>query len=329
MRAWNNLGVLYYTSNRFADATTCFSKAITLGDREPTTFGLLGFCLEKEGNVVAAEMAYMQALSGAPTNSEWKEGLLRICVEGKQFGRAESIVRNLIKERPLEKRFWLTHAGVLLALERKRDAAVVLETAMGIGAAGAEELLLLGDLYADQNLATEAVAVYEKALGPARGRGEQKLLRLARAQIGTGELTEAEQTLGALKNDVTPEGRLALWQSRADLLIARQRWSDARAEIEELLKVAPLNGQALLTLGRTYAEEDDIPRAMLAFEAAYHIAGSTYRASLELAGLELKNRRYAKSVEYLEKALSIQKSEAVEDYLARIRTLVPSGGGSG
>lgn len=329
VRAWNNLGVLYYTTNRFADAVPCFSKAITLGDREPSTFGLLGFCLEKEGNVVSAEMAYMQALAGAPTNSDWKEGLLRLCIEGKQFGRAESLVRNLIKERPSEKRFWLTHASVLLSLDRKRDAMVVLETAAGIGVAGVDELLLLGDLYADQNLAAEAVVTYEKSLGSARDRGEQKLLRLAQVQIATGKLTEAEQTLASLKTGLTPEGRLSVWQSRADLMIARKRWAEARVEVQALLKVAPLNGQALLTLGRTYAEEHDVPRAILAFEAAYQIEGSTYRASLELAGLELKNRRYAKSVEYLEKALSIQRTEPVEDYLARVRTLLPRGDGSG
>lgn len=329
IRAWNNLGLLYYTSNRFPDAVPCFSKSIALGDRDPMTFGLLGFCLEKEGNVVSAEMAYMQALAGDPGNSDWKEGLLRVYIDGKQYGRAESLIAKLIKERPAEKRFWMTHAGVLLAQGRKIEAAVLLETSAGIGVAGADELLLLGDIYAEQNLAAEAVAVYQKALGSARDRGEQRLIRFAQVLIAAGKLAEAEQTLGTLKTDLTPQGRLAVLQSRADLLIARKRWADARTEAETLLKLAPLSGRALLTVGRTYAEERDVPRAMLAFEAAYRIPESTYRASLELAGLELKNRRYAKSVEYLEKALSIQKTETVEDYLARVKTLLARGTDSG
>ena len=45
-------------------------------------------------------------------------------------------------------------------------------------------------------------------------------------------------------------------------------------------------------------------------------------ASLELANIELKNRHYAKSVEYLQKALSIEKTDAVEDFLARVKTMV-------
>ena len=322
VRAWNNLGILYYTSNRFADAVPCFSKSVVLGDRDPTTFGLLGFCLEKERNVVSAEMAYMQALSGDPANSDWKEGLLRIYIESKQYSRAEALLRNLIKERPTDKRFWMSFAGVLLAQGRKIETVVLLETATGAGVSGPDELLLLGDLYAEQNLAAEAVAIYQKALSPARDQGEQRLIHFAQVLIAEGKLVEAEQALDALKPELTPQGQLALLQGRANLLIAHKRWAEARAQAEAVLKIKPLDGKALLTVGRTYAEEHDFAHAMLAFEAAYRIPESAYRASLELAGLELKNRRYAKSVEYIENALSIQKSDTVEDYLARVKTLL-------
>ena len=54
----------------------------------------------------------------------------------------------------------------------------------------------------------------------------------------------------------------------------------------------------------------------------HQIAGSTYRASLELVNIELKNRHYDKCVEYLQKALSIEKTDAVEDFLVRVKTLV-------
>jgi len=322
LRAWNNLGLLYYTDHRFADAIPCFSKSVVLGDRDAVTFGLLGFCLEQEGDVVSAEMAYMQAIISDPANADWKEGLLRIYIAGKQFGRAESLFKIVIKERPTERRLWLAYAGVLLSQGQKIDATVLLETAAGTGIAGADELLLLGDLYADQGLAAEAVAAYQKVPGPDRDRGEQKLIRFGQVLIAAGKLTEAEQALDALKTELTPQGRPAFLQLCADLLIARKRWPEARAEAEALLKLDPLNGTALFTLGRTYAEEHDFAHATLALEAAYQIPESTYRASLELAGIELRNRRYAKSVEYLEKALSIQETDQVEDYLARVKTLL-------
>lgn len=326
LRAWNNLGVLYYTADKFTEAIPCFSESVVLGDREPTTFGLLGYCLERVGNVVAAEMAYMQALAGDPANASWMEGLLRIYIQGKQYGRAASLAKNLIKDHPQETRFWLTYANILLAENRKLEAIALLEASAGAGVAGPDELSLLADLYADQNLIPEAVATYQKLPTTSPELGERKLLRLAQALITGSTLSQAQQVLASLRDHLSPEGRPAFLQTESDLFAAEKKWPEARKPLEELLQLAPLDGKALLSLGRVYLAEEDLPRAIFAFEAAYQIADSTYRASLELANIELKNRHYAKTVEYLQKALSIEKTDAVEDYLARVKTLVVKDG---
>jgi tetratricopeptide (TPR) repeat protein len=322
LRAWNNLGVLYYTTQRYKEAVECFSKSVTLGDRDPTTFGLLAFSLERESDPISAEMAYMQALSGDPANSDWKEGLLRIYIEGRQFGRAEPLVKKLIKDHPADARLWLTYANILLAQDRKIGAIAVLEAAVGTGAAGTEELGLLGDLYAEQKLTDEALSAYAKIYRDSPDLGERKLLHFVRVLVAGNRLKDADEAIGRLPAQLSPPGQLVRLQTKADLALARTQWAEARNAIEALLQLAPLNGTALLTLGRTYAAEENLPRAQLAFEAAYRIPESTLRASLELANLELKNRHYAKTVEYLEKALSIEKTEVVQDYLARVKPLV-------
>ncbi len=322
LRGWSNLGVLYYGTNRFAEAIPCFSKAISLGDHEPSTFGLLGYCLERTGNIVAAEMSYMQAMAGEPTNGDWVEGLLRIYGQGKQFDRAEALARSLIKDHPKETRYWLTYANILLARNKKLEAIAILETSLGTGVAGVEEMNLLADLYAEQQLIPEAVAIYQKILVPSPALGEQKLINLAQVLIGDGKWRQAEETLGSLPATLSPDGRINFLQAKADLLAAQKKWAEARKELQELLQLAPLNGKALLSLGRAYAAEENEPRAMFAFEAAYQIPNCTYRASLELANIELKNRHYDKSVGYLEKALSLERTSAVEDCLARVKTLL-------
>jgi tetratricopeptide (TPR) repeat protein len=319
LRAWVNLGILYYSTTRYAEAVPCFSKAVELGDRDSTTFGLLGFCLQRDGDLVSAEMAYMQALGGDPANVDWKEGLLEICIGGRQFTRAESLVKNLIKERPTDTRYWLTYANILLSEDRKVDATVILETADNMGITSTDELTLLGDLYADQGLIPEAGAVYAKILTTSPEIGQEKLLRYADILIVSKRLPEAEGVLGKFGPD---DARVSVLQMRADLLAAEKKWTEERAVIDKILQAEPLNGRALISLGRAYDEEDDVPRATLAFEAAYAVKDSTYVASLELANIELKNKHYAKSVEYLEKALTIQKTDAVEDFLVRVRSLV-------
>jgi tetratricopeptide (TPR) repeat protein len=322
LRAWVDLGVLYYTAEKFTDAIPCFAQAVSLGDRDPNTFGLLGYSLEKMGNVVPAEMAYMQALAADPTNGDWMEGLLRIYIQGRQVERAESLVKNLIKARPTEARFWLTYANILIVDHRKLEAIALLETAAGTGVAGVDELNLLADLYAEQKLIPEAVAIYQKILVPAPELGERKLLRLAEALATDHQLQQAQDVLTKLPASLSAESEINSLQIKADILAAQKKWADARTHLQKLLQLAPLNGKALLSLGRTYAAEDDLPRASFAFEGALQSPDFTYAASLELANIELKNRHYDKSVEYLEKALKIERTSAVEDYLARIRPLV-------
>jgi tetratricopeptide (TPR) repeat protein len=321
LRAWINLGILYYSTGRYAEAVPCFSKAVVLGDRDSTTFGLLGYSLQKQGDLVSAEMAYMQALSGDPSNTFWKEGLLEICIDGKQFTRAESLVKNLIKEQPSDTRYWLTYANILLAEGRKLEATVLLETAAGTGVANVEELTMLGDLYAEQNLVPEAAEIYRRILTPSNAVGEQKLLHYTEVLISAGRLDDAQRVLGMLKPETASRGGVDVLQTRADLLAAQRKWPEERRVIDDLLKIAPLNGRALISLGRAYVAEDDVARATLAFEAAYGITGSTYVASLELANIEIKNRHYTKSVEYLQRALSIEKTDAVQDFLVRVKTL--------
>ena len=321
LRAWINLGILYYSTGRYAEAVPCFSKAVVLGDRDSTTFGLLGYSLQKQGDLVSAEMAYMQALSGDPSNTFWKEGLLEICIDGKQFTRAESLVKNLIKEQPSDTRYWLTYANILLAEGRKLEATVLLETAAGTGVDNVEELTMLGDLYAEQNLVPEAAEIYRRILTPSNAVGEQKLLHYTEVLISAGRLDDAQRVLGMLKPETASRGGVDVLQTRADLLAAQRKWPEERRVIDDLLKIAPLNGRALISLGRAYVAEDDVARATLAFEAAYGITGSTYVASLELANIEIKNRHYTKSVEYLQRALSIEKTDTVQDFLVRVKTL--------
>ena len=322
IRAWNNLGVLYYTAGRFADAIPCFSKSVVLGDHDPLTFGLLAYSLEKEEDYVSAELAFMQAIGGDPANSDWKEGLLRICIQEKQNARAEALVKTLIKEHPKETRYWLMYANILISENRKVEAMVLLQAAAGTKVAGPDELTLLGDLYAEQGLVREAHTAYSELQASSPAAGERRLVNYAEMLISDRKFPEAKNVLETLNPKVSSDGRKLFIQARADLLIAQKLWPEARKELESLLQISPFDGRALLTVGRSYTAEGEMDRASLAFEAAARVDSTRYLASLELANIELRNHHYAESVKYLEQALAIEKSTPVEDYLARIKTLV-------
>ncbi len=326
LRAWTNLGVLYYSAQRYPEAIDALTKAISLGDRDASTAGLLAFCLEKTGDPVAAEAAYTQALAADPRNAGWREGLLRIATANRQYGRAEALARALTVQHPEDARYWMASAGLMVAQGRRAEATVLLETALSARVGGDDELALLGDLYAEQGLPAEAIARYAGLSQREPARGAEKLLHYGRALIAAGKLAEAESALAPLATAQDEAGRLAHHYGRAELLLARRRWADARAEAEAVLAQAPLHGAALLIVGRTYVQEQDDIRARLALEAAVRVPAAAYRAALELAALHVRQRRYAAAVELLEQAQAIQRTEAVDTYLARVRRLAESAG---
>lgn len=322
VRAWVNLGILYYAAGRHSDAIPCLATAISLGDHHPAILGLLGCCLEREGDTVAAQNAFLQALAGDPRNLDWQEGLLRVYVTTRQHGPAETIVRSLIKAHPSESRYWLTYANILLTANRRPEAVVLLEAARATGAAGPDELTLLGDLYAERGLGAEALAVYQQVLAQAQPRGEARLLRYARALLASGKAAEAERALEAMAASVSPAVRSDFLITRSDALAARKDWAGVRRDTEAILATDPLHGGALLRLGRAHLARDDWAQAQLAFEAADRVPESRYHASLELANLDLRQHQYPKAAEHLERALAIERSDAVADLLQQVQALL-------
>src|SRR6478736_1208911 len=305
-----------------AEEYALYEKMVGMLSANPTLALRLLENMVKAGEKPSPAFAYIQALSGDPGNADWQEGLLRLCVEGGQLVRAERIARVLIKNHPAEARFWFTLANILLSANRRLEAVAVLELAAGTGIATPDELVLLGDLYAEQGLNPEALAIYTKLLKPVPETGEQKLLRLAQTLIAAGRGAEAEKALAALPANPTPAGRTARLMARAQIASGAKRWAEARRDLEEVLADAPMNGAALLALGEVHVGEGDDTGAALVFESATRVPAAAYRASLELANLELRNRHYARTVEHLQRALSLERSEAVEDYLGRVKVLV-------
>jgi tetratricopeptide (TPR) repeat protein len=197
----------------------------------------------------------------------------------------------------------------------------MLEASAGAGVAGPRELNMLADLYAEQGLNPEAISAYQKLIAVAPEQGERQLLRFAQVLIANGRLKEAEGVLDGLPASLTPVGRIGSLQARSDLFAARKQWIEARKALEELLKEAPLNGKALLSLGEVYAAEGDFIHAGFALEAAYKVPETTYQACIELANIELKNRHFSKCAEYLQTALNIERTDELQDYLDRVKAL--------
>src|SRR5690606_5211500 len=145
-----------------------------------------------------------------------------------------------------------------------------------------DELILLGDLYAERELYPEALAIYTKLIKPAPASGEQKLLRLAQTLAAAGRPSDAATALAALPATLTPAGQVTRLLVQAQIARAAKRWPAAQRDLSAIRAEQPLHGPALLALGSVHVGAGDDPPAALVFETALQVPDAAYRASLEL-----------------------------------------------
>lgn len=318
-RAWSNLGLLYYTTNRFNDAVRCLSRSVELGDRDAGTLSALAYCHYRAGNPLTAELIYMQAVAIDPESTNSIGALIALLLENREYARAEPLARRLVSIKPEETRYWSLYASILASTGRRTEARATLELAASLAVADHETLLSLGDMYADAGDAGRAEAIYQKVDSIAPGAGSSRRLNRVRVLATAGQVDEAKKLFESIPPPRDPRQRADFLRAKADLCSARTEWDLARAALEELLTLAPLDGEALLALGRVARQTGDLSRAELAFADAAKQSGSAYAANLELAGLALNARRYKDCVAYLEAALALERSPVLLRQTAQIK----------
>ena len=318
LRAWVNLGAVYYATQRYRDAIPCFAKAVALGDREASTFGLLGSSLRETGNYFGAESAYKQAMTSEPGNPDWINGLLEIYLQTEQHPPAAALARELLYAKPQDPRNWTLYSGLLVLLKRPTEAMAVLQTGGDLGLIADDGWLVLGDLYAEAQLRREAVQAYARSAGRIPG---PRALLYVRSLIHENRVSEAEACVAELATRNDPALRSQLHQATAAVAVARGRPDEARAELESALKLDPLDGDVLLALANVHREAGETAAAELLYEQASRQPTSAFAAYVELAQLSLRVYNYEAAIRYCRAALELRSSPEVQEFLTRVETL--------
>ena len=321
-RAWSNLGAMLYAQSRYAEAADCLVKTIEGGERDAHTLGLLAYCLKKTDRNTAAKMDYIQALGLDPSNTDYLEGLVEIYYEDRDFAQAEPLLIQLIKLKPDDRHNWLFYANVLSSQNRLLEAIAVLEAARSLDLVEADGLLLLGDLYQKGKFYREATGTFQQLRQQSVKLSAGRLIALAEALVAMGKLGPAEAALTDVDADLAPSEKVLFHLAKADLFSARKDSSHEKEALDATIALDPLNGRALLALGRFYKAHDDVTRADIALESATRQPEFTYRACIELADVALKTRRYQRALEYLERALAVENTLPLQQYIARIKGVI-------
>lgn len=322
LRGWSNIGMIHYQRQDWPAAASAFAKAVNLGDRDAQTFGLLAFSLRQTGNTLGAEMAFMQAMTANPEDTNWIGGLLELYFVNGRQAQSESLVRELVRLQPGKPENWMLYASLLVTLQRPLEAATQLEIARQLGVASPEAIGLLGDLYVNLGLIPEALAAYQALPASSDELGSARLLSYARSMVSQGKIEAARSVLAQIPPSADPALAKTRHFADAELAAATEDWSAARTAYESILQAEPLNAFALLGLGHALVQLNEPAQAEFVFENALQVPAAEHRACLELANLALVSRHFPRAVELLNRADRLEPSPTIRAQIARINALV-------
>lgn len=253
-RAHTNLAYLYISKNQTSEALPMLQKAIQLGENSARVYGLLGYCHLLNQNALAAENAYRQAYLADSNSRDWKLGLAQALMAQEKFTEAANLIGSLIEENPNDKQLWLQQTNAFLAMEKKDDAIVNLETLRLKGIADETNLNLLGNLYMDRNEPQLALLAYMAAMEKTSTQNLSRSLKAAKILTDYGFPDKAAQMVSQIREKSfttlsTPD-QISLLLTEVRISQAMKKTEVTTSLLNQLLEINPTDGDVLLETAR-------------------------------------------------------------------------------
>ncbi len=321
-RAWKQLGVVYFRLEQYHLAIKSLTRATELGAADATTFGLLGFSHQADGNPISAEAAYRMAILLAPDTLDWKRGLAMSFFNQQRYAETAAVCESLLEENPDDIDLWKLQANAYIGMDEPLKAAYNFEMVDSMGKSSFEILATLGDIYINQERYEVGLDAYLRALKRFPDAAPDQPIRAARVLAARGAQQETQTLLARIEQ---VHGENLEKEQRRDLLMLQARTAilqDQAEKHEELLlrviELNPMDGQAMITLGRYYRKQDKLSKAIHYYNEAAGIEEFEADAKLRLAELYVGQREYDKAIPLLKQSLAKKNRPEVQRYLERV-----------
>lgn len=325
-RAWRNIGLIYVRSGKYDEAISAFTRMIELGGGDAYSFGLLGFAYASKQDYQAAEAAYRNALLLQPDNTEWRLGITRCVFKQQKFEDAANLLEVLIARYPDKTDFWSLQAQAYLGMKQPLKAAENLEAVDRLGKSTPESLFTLGDIYLSENLVDLSGEAYLRAINVETNQPPIRALRSAEMLAGRGALIQAKLVAAHIREvwdkRMTEADRRKLLKLEVRLSMAEGGSSaEAAGVLEEIVKLDPLDGEALILLGQHYAAQNQPDRAIFYYERAESIEAFEVNAKIRHAQVLVGMNRYTEAVPLLRRILEIKPNDDIATYLKQVERI--------
>ncbi len=328
-RAWKNLGLIRVKQQDFASALPALSKVIELGGGDGRTYGLLGFGYASIGDSIAAESAYRMAILLEPGTLDWKMQLGRALFMQQRYADAAALVGRLIEQNPAEPNLWILQANAFIGLGEPRRAAENYEMVDKLGASTVDTLNMLGDIYINEGLFDAAVATYDRAMEMDLDSRPERALRAARVMVAQGAYAPTKTMVQAIKDlygyTLEDADRKELLRVEARIAVAEGAGEEQVRILEEIIRLDPLDGDALLLLGQHHNRRDEAERAIFYFERAASLPAFEADAKVRHAQVLVGQQRYAEALPLLRQAQSLRPRESVRDFIEQVERFAARG----
>jgi len=321
-RAWKNLALVHVRRGDFDKAAVSFARVIELGGGDGVTYGLLGFAYSNLEQHMAAESAYRLAVLLDPITPDWSTGLARSFFKQKRYAEAATVCGNLLEKDPNRADLWLLQANAYIGLAQPLRAAENFEIADSLGAANFETLTTLGDIYVNEQLYDVGVATYLRGLTLKPDGEIARILRATKLLTAQGAHAECQTLVDGIEELV---GEALAEADRKELLKVRVRLASARGAgeeearaLEEIVRIDPLDGEALILLGQYCGRNEEFERGAFYFERAASLEAFEADAKVRHAQMLVSQQRYAEAVPLLKRAQVIRPRENIQQFLEQI-----------
>lgn len=328
-RAWQHLGALQLRSGDTDAAIRSYTKMIELGGGDAASYGLLGIAYFSKQDYQPAESAYRQALLLQPEYSQWRLGLVGCVLRQGKFDDAAALLDALIARAPGNAEYWLLQAEAHIGRKQPLRAAEYLEIVDRLGASTAESLRRLGNIYVTESLPDLAARAYGRALERDLKQPPARVIQDVEALAARGGATQARDLAARVRaaygESMPDDDRKRLLKLQARLAMEHGDGDEQTAAVlEEVIRIDPLDGDALLLLGRYHAARRAHDQAIFYFERAASLEAFEARAKVHHAKSLLDLDRAAEALPLLRRAQEIKPREDMARWIEQVERTVRS-----
>lgn len=326
-RAYRTLGLIYIQSENYAKSTEAWRKVIELGGGDAQSYGLLAYSHLSRDKFTSALSAYRMALMFKPDSKDFRRGEAHCLVALEKNEEALGLLEELLKEEPGQVDFWLLQANLFLKLSQYQDAIANLEIVRILGKVNTQGLQLLGDLYLQENLPSHALDAFSTALRQTvRFEKADPWIRPLRNFTVQGHFPEARQYLATIKQTLpaTAQTEHSETITVAEAALAMES-GDADTTLRLLtpiVKVNPMQGEALLLVGRAYQLQEKFEESAFHFERARSIPDSQEKALVALGRLHVAQGKIEESLTFFRQAQQLNPRDDIGNYIKRLEAFV-------